>query len=55
MDLSRWMMGFPQHWHGDVARTPALRGYGNAVQVQVATAIGGWVSGILAAQEAAAA
>ena len=38
------MQGFPAGWHGDVSRTQALKGYGNAVQVQVAEAIGRWVA-----------
>ncbi|MEJ7763866.1 MAG: hypothetical protein WKF86_00055 [Acidimicrobiales bacterium] len=42
MNLTRWMLGFPPAWHGNLPRTHALRGYGNAVQVQVADLVGRW-------------
>lgn len=42
VDLTRWMLGFPPGWHGDLSRTAALRGYGNAVQVQVAELVARW-------------
>lgn len=44
MELSRWMMGAPRHWHGDLSRTAALRGYGNGVVVQVGQVIGEWLN-----------
>ena len=42
VELSRWMQGFPRGWHGNVSRAAAIRGYGNAVQVQVAELVGRW-------------
>ena len=42
--LSRWMMGAPPGWHGDLSRTAALRGYGNGVVVQVGQVIGEWLN-----------
>lgn len=43
MLLTEWMMGAPEGWCGDLARTAAMRGYGNAVVVQVGTEIGHWL------------
>lgn len=37
-EFSRWLMGFPSGWHGDIGNTAALGLYGNAVVPQVAAA-----------------
>jgi DNA (cytosine-5)-methyltransferase 1 len=42
VDLTEWMMGAPKSWCEGLSRTAAIRGYGNAVVVQVAEAVALW-------------
>lgn len=50
VELTRWMMGAPPGWHGDLSRTAALRGYGNGVVVQVGEAAGKWLMAVVTAR-----